>query len=123
MTERDRAVAQALRLLAESLEAGPANTGPATATVTVTATASLGFTPERFAEAPADTRISVQELCAATGRSRGGLYKLVRDDGLPARKLPDGTFVFVVGEVRQWLCERERVVNPFIPRVRSRTRS
>jgi predicted DNA-binding transcriptional regulator AlpA len=93
------------------------------ATVTVTATASLGFTPERFAEAPADTRISVQELCAATGRSRGGLYKLVREDGLPARRLLDNTFVFVVGEVRQWLRERERVVNAFVPRVRSRTTS
>jgi predicted DNA-binding transcriptional regulator AlpA len=119
MTERDRAVAEALRLLAEALEATPATTG--TATATVTATASLGFTPEWFAEAPADTRISVQELCAATGRSRGGLYKLVREDGLPARRLPDKTFVFVVGEVRQWLRERERVVNTFIPRVRSRT--
>lgn len=123
MTERDRVVAEALRLLAEALATAPASTGPATVTMTVTTTASLAFTAERFAEAPADTRISVQELCAATGRSKGGVYKLVRDDGLPARKLPDGTFVFVAGEVRTWFRERERVVNPFIPRVRSRTHS
>jgi predicted DNA-binding transcriptional regulator AlpA len=123
VTERDHAVAEALRLLATALEAAPASIGTATATVTVTATVVLHFTPERFAEAPTETRISVQELCAATGRSRGGLYKLVREDGLPARRLPDNTFVFVVGEVRQWLREREHVVNSFIPRVRSRTTS
>jgi predicted DNA-binding transcriptional regulator AlpA len=114
------AIAQALRLLADALEAKPAALVAGTATVTVTATASLGFTPERLAAAPPDTRIGVQELSEATGRSRSGIYKLVRDSGLPVRRLPDNSFAFVVGDVRPWFREREAIVNAFVPRMRAR---
>jgi hypothetical protein len=116
---RDDAVARALRLIADALESPAAES--AAATVTVTATASLGFTPERLAAAPPDTRIGVQELCEATGRSRRGIYSLIRQAGLPARRLPDGSFTFAVGEVRQYFAEREAIVNPLIPRMRTRT--
>lgn len=119
MNSRDEAVAQALRLLADALESGPAPSG----TATVTVTAALGFTPERLAAAPPDTRIGVQELAEATGRSRSGIYKLVRDSGLPARKLHDGSFTFVVGDVRQWFNEREQIVNTLVPRMRARPRA
>jgi predicted DNA-binding transcriptional regulator AlpA len=63
----------------------------------------------------------VQELSEATGRSRSGIYKMARDAGLPARKLSDGSFSFVVGEVRQYFAERESIVNALVPRMRART--
>ena len=107
---------QALQLLAEALTAAT----PQSATVTVTS--SLAFTPERFAVAPDATRIGVTDLACATGRSRAAIYKLVSRDKLPARRLPDKTLVFLVGEVRRWFAEREAVVNPLIPRIGVRPR-
>ena len=120
MSDNASAMARALRLLADALESVPANQPAGTATVTVTETVSIGFTPERLAAAPPDTRIGVQELAEGTGRSRSGIYKLIREQALPARKLPDGTFAFVVGDVRQYFHEREQIVNDFVPRIRRR---
>jgi predicted DNA-binding transcriptional regulator AlpA len=108
---------QALQLLAEALRA------PAPEPVTVTVTSSLAFTPERFAVAPDATRLGVEDLARATGKSRSALYKLVQREGLPCRKLPDRTLVFVIGEVRRWFAEREAVVNPLISRLARPRRS
>jgi predicted DNA-binding transcriptional regulator AlpA len=108
---------QALQLLAEALRAPPS------APVTVTVTSSLAFTPERFAVAPDSTRLGVEDLACATGKSRSAIYKLVQREGLPCRRLPDRTLVFVVGEVRRWFAEREAVVNPLVPRLTRPRRS
>ena len=59
-----------------------------------------------------ETRIGRDELLEAVGRSRGWLYKRTGPkavDRIPHRRL-DGELVFVVGEVRRWLRDREEIV-------------
>jgi predicted DNA-binding transcriptional regulator AlpA len=62
---------------------------------------------------PPDTRLGVDELLEAVGRPRSWLYKKTMSgvpDRIPHRKL-DGALVFVAGEVRHWLKEREELVS------------
>jgi hypothetical protein len=59
-----------------------------------------------------ETRIGRAELLAAVGRPRSWLYRHTSEKAehrIPHRKL-DGELVFVVGEVRAWLREREEIV-------------
>ena len=59
-----------------------------------------------------ETRISRDELLEAVGRPVSWLYRLTgpkAPDRIPHRKL-DGQLVFVVGEVRGWLREREEII-------------
>ena len=65
-----------------------------------------------------ETRIGRAELLEAVGRSTSWLYRhtgagkkepIRPEDRIPHRKL-EGELVFVVGEARQWLREREEIV-------------
>jgi hypothetical protein len=72
---------------------------------------------------PAETRLGVSELAEAVGRPKGWVYARTKksprrkassgdtrgDQRIPHRKL-DGTLVFLAGEVRAWLRDRETVV-------------
>ena len=77
---------------------------------------------------PAETRLDLAALCEALGRSRSWAYKLTSEKAaakalakaaeagaghepspLPCRRL-DGELVFVAGEVRAWLRDREETV-------------
>jgi len=60
----------------------------------------------------AETRIGREELLEAVGRPASWLYRYTgpaSTDRIPHRRL-DGQLVFVVGEVRGWLREREEIV-------------
>lgn len=59
-----------------------------------------------------ETRVSRDELLAALGRPASWLYRHTgeaAENRIPHRKL-DGQLVFVVGEVRRWLRDREEIV-------------
>lgn len=70
---------------------------------------------EKLWTVPADTRLGVREVAEATGRSLDWVYKHTGAAGsglrLPHRKL-DGHLVFLAGELRAWLLEAERIVEP-----------
>ncbi|MEQ1856167.1 MAG: hypothetical protein ABL963_06850 [Longimicrobiales bacterium] len=60
----------------------------------------------------AETRIGRNELLEAVGRPVSWLYRHTgqkSSDRIPHRRM-DGHLVFVVGEVRRWLREREEIV-------------
>jgi predicted DNA-binding transcriptional regulator AlpA len=71
---------------------------------------------ERLWIVPPDTRLGVREVAEATGRSRNWVYRHTARGGsgarLPHRRL-DGALVFTAGEVRTWLSETERIVEPY----------
>jgi hypothetical protein len=110
MTAAERLVAALTDVLSE---ASPAHT------VTVTAGLSLAWTPERFWSAPPATRLDATELADSLGVGKAAIYKRVQRHCLPCRKLPDGGYIFIVGDVRQWLEDREVIVNRFAPKVTS----
>lgn len=65
---------------------------------------------------PADTRIGRVELLEAVGRTPAWLYRHTSAQRtaagvprIPHRKI-DGLLTFVVGEIREWLREHERIV-------------
>lgn len=64
---------------------------------------------ERIWLVPEDTRIGVEELTEAVGRSKHWVYRHTSRGTIPHRKF-DGALVFVVGEVRSWLLSHEAVV-------------
>jgi len=68
---------------------------------------------ERLWLVPAETRMGVNELAEALGRSKSWVYKRTQgragEELLPYRKL-DGELQFGVGEIRTYLHEREEVV-------------
>lgn len=70
---------------------------------------------ERLWTVAPDTRLGVQEVAEAVGRSRDWVYRHTGPSGsgirLPHRKL-DGALVFVASEVRNWLIDAEHVVEP-----------
>ncbi len=73
---------------------------------------------EKLWTVPPETRIGVQELAEAVGRSRDWCYrhtspKADSDDRLPHRKL-DGELVFIVAEIRDWIRSQEDVIH--VPR-------
>ena len=59
-----------------------------------------------------ETRIGRDELLEAVGRPQSWLYRHTgpaATDRIPHRRL-DGQLVFVVGEMRRWLREREEII-------------
>lgn len=64
---------------------------------------------ERLWRCPAETRLDVEQVCEAVGKSRSWLYHLTSAKEIPHRKRRDGTLVFVAGEVREWLKRTEVV--------------
>ena len=68
---------------------------------------------EKLWTAPAESRIGRDELLEAVGRPASWLYRHTSQKGdcarIPHRKM-DSELVFVVGEIRQWLCEHEEIV-------------
>ena len=63
-------------------------------------------------QADPETRIGRAELLEAVGRSRAWLYRHTGEKAkhrIPHRKL-DGELIFLVGEVRRWLRDREEIV-------------
>lgn len=68
---------------------------------------------ERLWTVPADTRLGVVEVAEALGRPRSYVYARTgerAEDPLPCRKL-DATLVFMAGELREWIEDREEVVH------------
>lgn len=68
---------------------------------------------ERLWTVPADTRLGVVEAAEALGRPKSYVYARTgerAEDPLPCRKL-DGTLVFLAGELREWIEDREDVVH------------
>jgi predicted DNA-binding transcriptional regulator AlpA len=63
---------------------------------------------ERLWIVPAETRIGVAELTEALGRPRSWVYRHTSGKTIPHRKL-DGELVFVAGEIRAWIRDREEV--------------
>ena len=63
-------------------------------------------------QADPETRIGRSELLEAVGRSSNWLYRHTGSKAkhrIPHRKL-DGELIFLVGEVRRWLRDREEIV-------------
>ena len=86
-----------------------------THTVTVSATTSLAFDRDRLWSCHSEMRLAADELAAALGCSARTVYRLV-ERGLPCRKR-DEVYVFIAGHVRDWLANREEVVNRSIPKI------
>lgn len=63
---------------------------------------------ERLWSCPPETRLDAERAAEACGLSRSRIYKLTSGDEIPHRKLSGG-LVFVAGELRSWLRERESV--------------
>ena len=99
--------ADTLRQVAREVEAQPRDPEVAPASVELT-------WRERLWICPAETRIGVDELAEALGRSRSWVYKRTQasagDDMLPCRRL-QGELAFRVGEVRSWLSRHEVVIS------------
>lgn len=122
------ASADVLRLLTEALARIATDDGAATVTVTHTLTASFAWTPERFWAAPAATQIDASELAEALALSRGAIHRRVTEDGMPCRRTklggrkngktgaPTEPFIFIIGEVREWLADQQHIVNGYVPR-------
>lgn len=91
----------------------------ATVTHTVTVTAALAFDRDRLWSCHPETRLAADELAAALGCSARTIYRLVAEKGMPARKR-DEVYVFVAGAVRDWLADRETIVNRYLPRTAPR---
>lgn len=70
---------------------------------------------EKLWTVPPETRIGVTELAESVARPKSFVYRHVSPHGavapIPCRKLA-GELVFVVGEVRRWICEHEQVIVP-----------
>ncbi len=67
---------------------------------------------ERLWAADPEVRIGRAELLEAVGRPRSWLYRHTHSKAknpIPHRKL-DGELIFLVGEVREWLREHEKIV-------------
>lgn len=62
----------------------------------------------RLWSVPPETRLDAEQAAEATGLSKSRIYKLTSAEEIPFRKLAGG-LVFVAGELRSWLRERESV--------------
>jgi hypothetical protein len=74
---------------------------------------------ERLWTAPADARLSVTDVAEAFGRPKSWVYRHTSPASglvlIPYRKL-DGELVFLAGEIRQWVKDREEImVKPSTP--------
>lgn len=71
----------------------------------------------RLWEVPTETRLGVEEVAEAVGRSSHWVYRATSrdEDPLPSRKLA-GRLVVTAGELRAWLRDEEDVVHggPFL---------
>ena len=63
---------------------------------------------EKLWSVPPETRLDAEQAAEAAGLSKSRLYKLTSAEEIPFRKLAGG-LVFVAGELRTWLRERESV--------------
>ncbi len=66
---------------------------------------------ERLWSCDPKTRLYLDEVADALGKSRPAIRALIARHGLPCRKR-HGEYVFVVGEVRAWLERNEAIINP-----------
>lgn len=57
---------------------------------------------------PPETRLNAEQAAEATGMSVSTIYKATSAEEIPHRKMSGG-LVFVAGELRSWLRERESV--------------
>ena len=65
---------------------------------------------ERLWDVDADVRLGVREAAEALGRPRSFVYSHTKGhEAIPHRR-QDGRLVFVAGELRQWIRDREDVV-------------
>lgn len=68
----------------------------------------------RLWSVPAETRLSVDEVAEAVGRSKHWVYRATAEgkgrERLPARKL-DGRLEITAGELRAWIRDREEVLH------------
>lgn len=94
------------------LEDQEATSGPAPAPVRGDASAPRSW-QERLWTAPAETRLTVADVCEALGRPKSWAYRHTSPaSGLPRiphRKL-DGELVFLAGELREWIKSHEDIV-------------
>lgn len=67
------------------------------------------MTRDEFWGGHGEVRMSVRELATALGVSSKSIYRAIAS-GMPARRRGNLT-VLVRGHVREWLVDRERVVN------------
>lgn len=65
---------------------------------------------ERLWTVDPKTRIDLDEVAEALGKSRAAVRALIKRHGLPCRRRLN-ELTFVVGEVRQWLERHETIVN------------
>jgi len=101
--------------LTEALNRTASPAATVTHTVTVTATTALTFDRDRLWSCHPERRLAADELAGALGCSARTIYRLVAEKGMPARKR-DEVLVFVAGHVRDWLTDREEIVNRYLPR-------
>lgn len=96
-----RALEQLDAALEQAEDAADRNGGPAPVQETLS-------WREKLWSCPPETRLDVEGAAEATGLSKSRIYKLTSADAIPHRKLAGG-LVFVAGELRSWLRERESV--------------
>lgn len=69
---------------------------------------------ERIWTAPAETRLSADEVAEALGKPSAFVYRRTGEKSryarLPHRRL-DGGLVFVAGEIRRWMEDQEEVIH------------
>lgn len=61
---------------------------------------------ERVWTAPAETVMTVDDVCSATGRTRAFVYRHTRNRTIKFKRL-DGAICFRCGDVREWIKERQ----------------
>ena len=73
---------------------------------------------EKLWACPAETRLGVEEVCEALGKSNSWIYKRTTEvsdsaERLPARRM-HGQLVFTAGELRTWVREHEDVIEALL---------
>lgn len=66
---------------------------------------------EKLWTVPVETRLGVDEVAEAIGRTRSFVYRATSAKTIPHRKL-DGELTFVAGEIRTWIKDQEEVIEP-----------
>jgi predicted DNA-binding transcriptional regulator AlpA len=68
---------------------------------------------ERLWSCEPKTRLWLDEVSEAMGKSKAAVRALIRRHGLPCRRR-HGELVFLAGEVREWMRVQEQVVRPSV---------
>jgi len=76
---------------------------------------------ERLWSCEPKTRLWLDEVAEAMGKSKAAVRALIRRHGLPCRRR-HGELVFLAGEVRDWMRVQEHVVQPSVIPAAARTR-